>query len=59
VKDFKSSTFAIDLFGVTIPCYAAVSTLVVNIVIAVVLSALFNALSKAPRADATVAADYH
>jgi SSS family solute:Na+ symporter len=56
--DFKGSTYVFHLFGLTIPCYAAVSALVFNIAVSYALSLLFNALSKAPRADETVAEDY-
>jgi solute:Na+ symporter, SSS family len=55
---FKSSTFALNIFGLVVPCYAALSSLILNIAVAVVLSALFNALSNAPRVDATAAKDY-
>jgi len=55
---FKSATYALDLFGVTVPCYAAFSALVLNIAVAVVLSAVFNAASRGVRADATTAEDY-
>jgi len=40
-----------------VPCYAALSSLVVNVAVSVALSFVFNALS-APRADATLAEDY-
>ena len=59
INDFKNSTFPIEIFGVVIPCYAAFSTLIVNIAVAVVLSFILNALSKGPRTDATVPADYY
>ena len=55
--DFKSSTYALHLFGWTVPCYAAVSALVLNIAVAWVLSLAFNA-AGAPKVDETVATDY-
>jgi solute:Na+ symporter, SSS family len=55
---FKTSIYPIHLFGLTIPCYAALSSLALNIVVSVALSWLLNAvLSTAPN-DATVEADY-
>jgi SSS family solute:Na+ symporter len=55
---FKTSTYALNILGTVVPCYAALSSLILNIVLAAVLSALFNALSRTPRVDATVAEDY-
>jgi len=55
---FKTSTYALHIFGLTVPCYAALSSLVLNVAVAAVLSAIFNTLSNAPRIDATVAEDY-
>jgi SSS family solute:Na+ symporter len=55
--DFKSSTYALHLFGLTVPCYAAVSALALNIAVASVLSLVLNAMSSA-RPDETVEADY-
>jgi solute:Na+ symporter, SSS family len=48
----------LHIFGVAIPCYAALSALALNLGVAVVLSIVFNALSRGPRADETVASDY-
>jgi SSS family solute:Na+ symporter len=54
----KSSIYVLHVFGVAIPCYAALSALTLNLGVAVVLSIAFNALSRGPRADETVASDY-
>jgi solute:Na+ symporter, SSS family len=54
----KSSIYVLRIFGVAIPCYAALSALALNLGVAVVLSIVFNALSRGPRADETVASDY-
>ena len=54
----KSSIYPIHLFGYTIPCYAALSALVLNIVVAYVVSFIANAMSTAPRMDETLAEDY-
>jgi len=55
---FKASIYPITLFGYTIPCYAAVSSLILNIIVTVVLSWAFNALLRTPPSDQTVEADY-
>jgi hypothetical protein len=47
----------VTIFGVTIPCYAALSSLILNLTASAILSAIFNALSQT-RADATRAEDY-
>jgi SSS family solute:Na+ symporter len=54
-----SSTYTITLGGYHFPGYAAFYTVILNLVVTVVLTPVFNAMSsgKAPR-DATVPADY-
>ncbi len=54
---FKGSTYPLVIAGFTIPGYAAFFAVIVNIVIAVVLSAVFRTAGAAA-ADETVAADY-
>ena len=54
----KSSIYPLHMFGLTIPCYAALIALVLNIAVGFVLSVILNATSKAPRRDETVASDY-
>ena len=56
--ELKSSVYPLHIFGVTVPCYAALSALALNLAVGVVLSLIFNALSKTKRADETAAADY-
>ncbi len=51
---FKSSIYALNLFGLTVPCYAALSSLVLNLAVAAVLSLVI----RTPHADATKAEDY-
>jgi SSS family solute:Na+ symporter len=51
---FKSSIFALNIFGTVVPCYAALSSLVLNIAVAVVLSAII----RTPHTDATAVEDY-
>jgi SSS family solute:Na+ symporter len=55
---FKVSVYPLHLFGLTIPCYAALSSLLLNIAVSFALSAVFNAMAGGVRADATVADDY-
>ena len=56
--NFKGAVYSLHLFGLTIPCYAALIALALNIVVTYVLSFLFNAMSNAPHKDETVAEDY-
>jgi len=39
---FSTSVFPIVIDGLTIPCYAALASLVVNLIVTVVLTWLFN-----------------
>jgi len=55
---FASSTYSLHLFGQVIPGYAAFYAWILNIVIAVVLTVVFNALGVAKGTDKTAAADY-
>ena len=55
---FKTSTYALNILGTVVPCYAALSSLILNIAVGVVLSVIFGAFSSAPRVDATTAEDY-
>jgi SSS family solute:Na+ symporter len=50
--------YPIHVLGVVIPCYIALSSLVVNLVVAVVLSVVFNAVAPDKARDTTVAEDY-
>jgi solute:Na+ symporter, SSS family len=54
---FTKTTYSLALFGLTIPCYAALSSLILNIVIGVSLSAVCNAVF-ATRGDTTATEDY-
>src|SRR6201999_4390496 len=54
----KSSVYVLHIFGVAVPCYAALSALALNLAVGIVLSFVFNALSRGVRPDETVAADY-
>lgn len=57
-QGFKSSIYPLHMLGLTVPCYAAVSALLLNIAVGAGLSLLFNALLKGERADSTQASDY-
>jgi SSS family solute:Na+ symporter len=49
--------YPLHLLGMTVPCYIALTALVVNLAAAVVLSAVFN-LAAGQRNDMTTASDY-
>jgi solute:Na+ symporter, SSS family len=51
-----AAIYPITLAGFTFPTYTALSTVILNLAIAIVLTPVFNALGKA--SDETVAADY-
>ena len=50
--------FPLAIGGFTFPGYTALYTLVLNLIVAIVLTPVFNAMGSR-HADATVAADYH
>ena len=53
-------TYVLPLFGWTFPGYTAFYTVVLNLVVAIVLTPVFNAISGGRAAfDETVVADYH
>ena len=54
---FTKSTYNLLHAGNDVPCYAALSSLLLNIAVSVVLSLLLNAFA-ANRSDASVGADY-
>ena len=51
---FKGSTYPLHIAGWTVPCYAAVSALALNLAVSVLLSLVL----KGPVRDETVASDY-
>lgn len=55
---FKSSIYVLHLFGAVVPGYAAVFAVVVNLIIVVVLSAIFNAAKLSNGTDGTSPGDY-
>jgi solute:Na+ symporter, SSS family len=56
--NFKGSTYVLHILGTSVPCYAAVSALVLNLALSLVLSVVFNALARGPHPDETMAEDY-
>jgi SSS family solute:Na+ symporter len=50
--------YPLHILGVTIPCYIALSTVVVNIVVSFVVSLFLNAVASDRHLDMTVAEDY-
>ncbi|HWU26378.1 MAG TPA: sodium:solute symporter [Rhizomicrobium sp.] len=54
---FASAIYALKIGSWTVPCYAALSSLALNIVVAALLSAAFNAIAGGS-VDATKAEDY-
>jgi solute:Na+ symporter, SSS family len=53
-------TYPVEVAGWSFPGYSALYTVILNLVVVIVLTAVFNALgARRPAVDATVAADYH
>jgi SSS family solute:Na+ symporter len=55
---FKGAIYPLHILGWTVPCYAALSALVLNVAVSVALSYVFNAIARDAREDETAAADY-
>jgi solute:Na+ symporter, SSS family len=55
---FKSSTYPLHLFGLTVPCYAAISALLANLLVSWVLTLILRATTHTPICDETRAEDY-
>lgn len=58
LNHFVGSIWAFHIFGWTVPSYIALATVVINAVIAAVLSVPLNAMASDKARDQTVAADY-
>jgi len=54
---FKASVYVLHLGAFDLPCYAALSSLILNLAVSVALSAVLNAM-PGTRSDATLAEDY-
>ncbi|MCW6510546.1 monocarboxylate uptake permease MctP [Lichenifustis flavocetrariae] len=56
---FKSATYSLTLFGLTVPAYAAIYGLLVNIVVGTAATVVINILNGGPETrDSTLPADY-
>jgi SSS family solute:Na+ symporter len=55
---FKSSTYPLHIFGLTVPCYAAISALLVNLAVSWLGTVILRATVGVRQGDETVAADY-
>jgi SSS family solute:Na+ symporter len=55
---FTSSTYPLNLNGLTVPGYAAFYSLLLNLGITIVLSVVFNLIPGTRGADETAASDY-
>ncbi len=55
---FKSSTYPLHIFGLTVPCYAAVSALIANLLVSWFLTLVFRATVGSSLRDETSPADY-
>ena len=53
-----SATYSLTIAGVTMPGYTAFYTVILNLVVAVVLTPVFRAMASRAPVDETVAADY-
>ena len=58
LTSFKTATYALVIFGVQVPAFAAVYALLANLVVAAALTLVLNVMASPERRDATVAADY-
>ena len=55
---FKSSTYPLHILGVIVPCYAAVSALLANLAVSLLLTVILRATAGVQLRDETVAEDY-
>lgn len=53
-----SPVYPVHIMGTTVPCYAALASVVVNVVVSFVLSLFLNAVWSDRHKDVTVASDY-
>jgi solute:Na+ symporter, SSS family len=55
---FQNATYPLSIAGMTIPGYAALYTLIINIAVAAVATLVLNAIGSAERTDETIVTDY-
>jgi solute:Na+ symporter, SSS family len=53
-----TAVYPLHILGITIPCYIALSTVVINIIVSFVVSLFLNAVASDRHLDMTVAEDY-
>ena len=53
-----ASVYPLHLFGLTVPCYAALSALLLNLAVSWLLTLALRASGNASLRDETIAADY-
>ncbi len=58
VANNYAPVYPLHLLGITVPCYIAITALVVNVVVAAVLSLVFNVFASDRANDVTAAQDY-
>ncbi len=56
--NLKTTTYPLHIFGWTVPCYAAVSALLLNLAVSWLLNLVLRATTSTPQIDETAAADY-
>src|SRR5271166_1660918 len=57
-NQFKVAIYPLHLFGTTVPCFIALSSVAVNIAVAVIVSLPLNRVASDRHKDVTVAGDY-
>ena len=55
---FQSATYPLVVAGITIPGYAALYSLAVNLAVATAVTVVLNAIGSVESADETIATDY-
>jgi len=55
---FTSAIYTLHLFGIAVPCYAAVAALAANLAITIGASLALASIAKRPLRDATAVGDY-
>ena len=58
IQNNFAPVYPFHVMGMTVPCYIALATLLLNLVVSAVLSVVLNAVASDRSRDATVAADY-
>jgi SSS family solute:Na+ symporter len=58
IQNNFAPVYPFHILGLTVPCYIALATLILNLVVSAVLSVVLNAVASDRHQDATAAADY-